>query len=61
MKNKIGKWSKHILMSDKVSFRVKDRDLIKLGFEMDLDKEIKEACKSDWIDLECRWRNVGYK
>ena len=59
MKGKKPRWNHHILMSRRASFQAKDRDLMIKGFIIDLDYEISKAKKSHWIEVDCRWRNLG--
>lgn len=61
MSKKKPRWSYHILLSRKAAFRPRDRELMLKGFELDLDHEIEKAKKSHWIEIECRWRNLGCK
>jgi len=55
------KWHKNIGHCDRVAFKVHDYKLIKKMFDISLKYFLKEKLKSDWIELECRWRNTGYK
>ena len=59
MKEKKPRWCNHILLSRKAAFRPRDRELMIKGFELDLDYEISKAKKSHWIEVECKWRNLG--
>ena len=59
MKRKKPRWNHHILMSRRAAFQPKDRALMIKGFRLDLDYEISKAKKSHWIEVDCRWRNLG--
>jgi hypothetical protein len=59
-KGKIEKWKKDIGRCDKVAFRKHERKLVLALFDLSLKHAFENACQSDWIELECRWRNTGY-
>lgn len=52
-------WITHFAMSKSYSFQPCDRDLTIKLFIIDLDQELKKAKKTDNIEIDCRWRNVG--
>jgi hypothetical protein len=54
-------WRSHILLSRSAAFRARDRELMIKGFALDLDYELSMAKKSHWIEIVCKWRNVGCK
>jgi hypothetical protein len=60
MKNKSFKWEKNIGHADKVTFKKHERKIVLALFDLSLINAFKNACKSDEIELECRWRNIGY-
>lgn len=53
------KWISHFALSKKYCFCPRDRDLTIKIFTADLDQEIRQARKKDYIEIDCRWRNIG--
>ena len=61
MKNLKYTWHKNLGFCEKVCFRPHERSLILKMFRLSLDAEIKKSKKTNWIEVEAKWRNVGSK
>lgn len=55
------RWKWHIGLSESVQFRPHEKKLMLRLFKADLEHEIEKAKKTNWIEVQARWRNLGSK